>query len=178
MSSHASASCWLGVDLVGDDEHGPVRLAQQAGDAVVLLGHADGGVDHEQDHVGLRDGPLGLAAHLVVEPVAGRQPAAGVDEREGRPFHSASTTLRSRVTPGLLLDDRLAPADDAVHERRLADVGPPDDGHHGRGQAHAARAGRRSDTPSVATTSTGRGRSAGEVPSRKRPCDRHTSGSR
>ena len=50
-----------------------------------------------------------------------------------RPPHSASTSLRSRVTPGLLLDDRLPPPDDAVEQGRLADVGAADDGDDGQG---------------------------------------------
>src|SRR5947208_1567716 len=77
----------------------------------------------------------------------------------------------------LLFDDRFPPAHDAVDERGLADVRPADHGNEGRGHGQTPRAWRNA-TPSVATTSTGRGRSPGVVPSRNAPLERHTSGSR
>src|SRR5690606_8916542 len=85
---------------------------------------------------------------------------------------------------GALLDDGLPASQDPVHERRLADVRTADDRYEGQPhrQTPSARAGAGSSasrraTPSVATTWTGRGRSSGVVPSRKRPLERHTSGS-
>ena len=50
---------------------------------------------------------------------------------KGTPVHSASSTLRSRVTPGSLLDDRGPPTDDAVDQGGLAHVGAPGDDHQG-----------------------------------------------
>ena len=44
-----------------------------------------------------------------------------------RPFHSHAISLRSRVMPGALVDDRRARARQAVDERGLADVGVADD---------------------------------------------------
>ena len=108
------------VDLVDHQAHRAGRPAGAPGHGQVLVGDPDGHVDHQQDDVGLGDGPLGLRAHLGVEGVAGGQPAAGVDDVKGTPAHSASSTLRSRVTPGSLLDDGRPTADDAVDERRLA----------------------------------------------------------
>ena len=137
------------------------------------------------------------SAHLVVEGVAAGQPPAGVDQDEPAPVPLGLDLLAVAGDARALLDDRLAPADDAVHERRLADVGAADDGDGGQGHgrpgygpppARRTADGRRSAqagvtasrraTPWVATTSTGRGRSSGAVPSRKRPWDRQTSGSR
>ena len=92
---------------------------------------------------------------------------------------------------GLLLHDRLTATDDAVEEGGLADVGTAHDGNDrevdhlgGVGRRVGVGGGHRSSRaalramPSVATTSTGRGSSSGVEPSRNRPCDRQTSGSR
>ena len=43
------------------------------------------------------------------------------------PFHSQTSSLRSRVTPGRLVDDRGARSGQPVDERRLADVREADD---------------------------------------------------
>ena len=141
------------------------------------------------------------AADLGVEVVAARPASPRCrPPRTGGPFHSASSSLRSRVTPGLLLDDGLAAADDPVHERRLAHVGAAHDGDHGqarggdelgqvslvrRPRAPSCRAGRRPGRARHAARPRrwGRPRPAGagrraSVPSRKRPSDRQTSGSR
>ena len=143
--------------------------------------------------------------------------------RNSRPCHSATTSLRSRVTPGFSCDDRHAAADDPVEQRRLADVRSTDDGDRrqiavgrrrrrrrlvgcrgvggrvvgvgeridhqrrslgrcgrvdGKVVGHRGSSALRRAMPSVGTISTGRGRSSGVVPSRKRPCERHTSGRR
>ena len=45
-----------------------------------------------------------------------------------RPFQSVESSLRSRVMPGPLVDDRLAALREAVDEARLADVRIADDG--------------------------------------------------
>jgi hypothetical protein len=170
------------VGLVGHHDHGALRPAEDVGHPVVLVGDADRAVDDEQDHVGVLDGLLRLLRHLAVErALVGREPAAGVDHGELVAGPLGVEQLAVARHAGLLLDDRLAPADDPVHERRLADVGAADDGDDGLG-AHAGtgaptRAARRA-WPSVATISTGRGRSAGVVPSRNVPFERHTSGSR
>ena len=70
------------VDLVDDHPDGSTRLLQHPGHVEVLVGQPHGHVDHEEDHVGLGDGPLGLGAHLGVERIVGGQPAAGVDDGE------------------------------------------------------------------------------------------------
>ena len=78
-------------------------------------------VHHEQGEIGLGQGGAGLRpdrlAHLVlvreVDP-------AGVHERERRPFQSASTSLRSRVTP-----DCSCTTVSRVPERRFTSVDLP-----------------------------------------------------
>ncbi len=103
----------------------------------------------KQHHVGAADGFGRLRAHLRRERrllageagVAFGQPPAGVDDAE-----TAADPLRRELAPvardaGALFDDRGAPADDAVHERRLADVRAPDDRDDGEFGAHDADTG-------------------------------------
>ena len=109
-----------------------------------------------------------------------RQPAAGVDEQERPAQPLGLDDLAVAGHARMVLDDRHPLPDRAIDERRLADVRSSDDGDHGQ-SGHAATptvSARRNAMPSVGTTSTARGRSAGVVPSRNRPSDRHTSGSR
>ena len=206
------------VDLVGDHEHGRLDAAQDLGDPVVVVGEADGGVDHEEDGVGLADGLLALLGDLVVEgAAAGPSSRPCRPGRTARPFQSASTSLRSRVTPGRSSTMasrrpmiRLTRVDlPTLGRPTMATVGRPGGrtppGAAAVGVASVARVragvsavmsavgslmvvlrcrpgpggeGPAEGGPSVGTTSTGRGRSAGVVPSRKRPPERHTSGSR
>ncbi len=59
-----------------------------------------------------------------------------------RPFHSASSILRSRVTPGFSSTIASRRPDEPVDQRRLADVGTADDGDDGQGgvrRPHRAR---------------------------------------
>ena len=171
------------VDLVDDEEH--LAAGQVADDvSATRLSSSVTPVmasDHHEDDVGLADRLLALAAHLVVERRALGHPAPGVDEREGHALPLGVDQLAVAGDAGLLLHDRGALAHDPVDQRGLADVGPADDrdgrvGREGHGRS-SPRAARRA-WPSVGMTSTGRGRSSGPVPSRKRPLDRHTSGSR
>ena len=167
------------VGLVHPEQHGLPGAAQPGGDRVVVLGDPDAGVDEEDDQVGAPHGLLHLPADLLVEVAARRQPTPGVDEQEG---DAEPLGLDDLAVPGdawVVLDDGDALADGPVDEGGLPDVGPAHDGddrrlHH---RPVPVRARRRA-MPSVGTTSTGRGRSAGVVPSRKRPSDRQTSGSR
>ena len=167
------------VGLVGDDDDLVVAAAQPAGDDLVVVGHPDGAVDDEQHDVGVAHGGLDLAADLGLEVGAAGHPAAGVDDAER---HAEPLGLERLAVAGdarAVLDDGRLLADDAVEQRRLADVGPADDGTTGGQGGHARSRARRRAWPSVATTSTGRGRSSTVPPSRKRPSsDRQTSGSR
>ena len=118
------------------------------------------------------------ASGAAPSPEVGQQPAAGVDDGERAAVPVGLEHLAVAGDAGLLLDDRVAAADEPVHQRRLADVRPADDGDHGERRRSSTRTARTSEAPSVATTSTGRGRSAGVLPSRKRPFESTTSGSR
>ena len=164
------------VDLVDDDDRRRPGAAQERRDACVLLGDADCHVDDEDDHVGLGDGSFRLPAHLLIEVAAAGEPAARVDHPEMTARPLGDELLAVAGDARLRLDDGLPPTGDAVHERRLAHVRPADDRDHRKLPRHRRAA--TSDAPSVGTTSTGRGRSATAMPSRKRSRDSTTSGRR
>src|SRR3989442_102530 len=167
------------VDLVHNHQHARcVTRTQERRDAVVVVGGSHGDVDDEHDQIGSRDGALRLLAHLRVERLVTVEPAPGVDDGEPPATPFGLDGLAVTRDPGMLLDDRLAPPEHAVDEGGLAHVGPSDHGHDGKFHDAQRAMARRRATPSVATISTGRGRSAGRVPSRKTPFDRHTSGRR
>ena len=152
------------VGLVGDDDDVVAAAPQPVGDRLVVVGHPDRGVDDEQHDVGVAHGRLDLAADLHLEVAAARHPPAGVDDPERHAEPLGLERLAVAGDAGPVLDDRRLLADDPVEQRALADVGPADDGDDG---GHASvtslmrsRAPARRAWPSVATTSTGRGRSS------------------
>ncbi len=193
------------VHLVDHHPHRPARPLEHPGHGQVLVDEADGDVHHQQDHVGLGDGPLGLGADLGVERVVGGQPAAGVDHGEGPPAPLGVELLAVAGDPGSLLDHGGPPAHDAVDQRGLADVGPSGDDHQRAvapfGQRLGQARGHR-DAPRVTGTRSasgsnrpplegpaqgeavgghhldGAGQSATVRSSRNRPSDRHESGRR
>ena len=170
---------------------GTVAALQHPRDARVFFGDPGRDVDDKQHEVGRADRGLGLRGHLGRERgrlggepgFARPQPTAGVDEHE-----RAAVPLGNELAPVAgdarpLFHDRGALADDAVHERRLADVGASDHGNarHDSGVDHFSahrETARTSAAPSVSTTSTARGKTATVSPSRKTPRDNTTSGSR
>src|SRR5581483_387373 len=118
------------VGLVrGDDDYasGP---AQQARDVAVDRRETLADVEHEQDELRLVDRyarlRLDRRARLVLRRVE-VQPG-GVDHRElaAAPLGDAVQAVAGQ--PGGGVDDRLAIAEQAVEERRLADVGAANDG--------------------------------------------------
>ena len=90
---------------------------------------------------GLVDRDLGLGldrrARLVL---GGVQVEAGrVDDRELAPAPLGDPVEPVARQPRLRVDDRLAPAEDAVEQRRFADVGATDDGDDGSRHASIRR---------------------------------------
>ena len=126
----------LVVDLVGGQDDRLAGLAQDLDDRLVDVGDPDGRVDDEQHRVGERDRDLGLAGDPLGEPAGVRVPASGVDDGEGP---AVPERVVGDPVPGHarhVLDHGLAASDDPVDQRRLADVGPADDGEdrHGEGR--------------------------------------------
>ena len=119
------------VHLVRDEDDGFLRAAQQLDDGLVGVGGADRGVDHEHHGVGEFDRDLGLFGDAQVDAARVDLPPAGVDE--GEPASDPLGVVRDAVTRHTrhVLDDGLTAPQDAVDERRLADVGTTDDGDDG-----------------------------------------------
>ena len=124
----------LVVDLGDGEHHRPAGTAQRAGDDEVGLGGAGLAVDHEQHEVGGGDRALGLRGDHRLQPAGVRLPAAGVDE--GEPPSVPECVVGDPVAGHArhVLHDGLAAAQDAVDQRRLADVGPADDRDDRRGR--------------------------------------------
>ena len=110
-----------------------VRCAPQpAGDFLVERGQPLARVDQEQGDVGLAHRRLGLGAHpagqarrvLVLEPGGVHHPEF---QAEQLPFALAPVAGHA----GPVVDQREALADEAVEQRRFADIGAADDGDGG-----------------------------------------------
>jgi hypothetical protein len=93
------------VGLVGGDEDGLAGLAESDGDFAVEADDTFAGVDDEEDEVGgsMARRTCSKAAATMGSSVFSprRRPMPPVSTRvKGRPCHSASALMRSRVTPG------------------------------------------------------------------------------
>jgi hypothetical protein len=120
------------VDLVRDEQPRLAGVAQQIDDARVARVRANLRVGHEDDEIGLADGLHHLLADLDVHRHRRVfDDAAGVDEPErlAVPLGAAEVTVARGAR--FLADDGGVRAEDAIEERRLADVGPADEGDDG-----------------------------------------------
>ena len=114
--------------LVGDQDHLGGALAQPVGEALVERQDAGARVDQEQHDVGAVDGALGEAAHARLERLAAdRLPAGGVEQREGEVAELRRRFAHVARHARRVVDDGVALADQAIEQRRLADVGTADD---------------------------------------------------
>ena len=120
------------VDLVGAEHDGLAGPAQQLDDGLVGVGGADRGVHDEDDRVGGLDRVLGLGGDGGVDAEDVLLPAAGVDDLEAAACPLGLVGDAVAGDAGLVLDDGLAAADDAVHQGRLADIRAADDGEDGQ----------------------------------------------
>ena len=141
------------VGLVDHQQHRHLDLAQPRGDRLVVLGEADGTVDHEQHQTGFAHGSLDLAADLRVQVGATRQPTTGVDEHEriAQPVGLGLLTVAGDA--GTILHDRNLLTDDPIEQGALADVRSAD--HDNGRQTHDDSKAVRKAMPSVVMTSTG-----------------------
>ncbi len=127
--SQASASR-LVVDLVGHQQHRPARShsTRATSSSSVVIPTA---TSTTRTTIGGGHGPLGLQRSPWRRGIVAAPSHPPVSTTvNGRPFHSASSSRRSRVTPGPLLDHGGSPAHEPVHEGRLPHVGPTGDHHH------------------------------------------------
>lgn len=122
----------LAVDLVGRQIHRLAGALQLLGRGLIRGGGPGGGVDHHDDRVGGLHGHRGLLGDLLLQTLRIGFPPAGVlhHEAAARPVGVIGHPVAGY--PGDVLHHRFPAPEDPVHQRRLAHVGPPDDGHHRR----------------------------------------------
>jgi hypothetical protein len=133
----------VALDLVHGEHNRRRDAAQATRDLLVERREPVAHVDHEHDEVRKADGGRDLALDLLAEVVAvDDADAAGVDDLDPALACGAVELGGERDTVARdarrRLDDRDARAAHAVRERRLADIGAPDDRDAAkpRGRAH------------------------------------------
>ncbi len=116
------------LGLVGDEVHFLAGFAQHLGEALVERRHPGPRVDHEEDHVSVADGDLGLLPHPILERAVGAVlVAGGIKDAEAQisdPTLGLATVARYARR---IVDERNLPADEAVEQRGFADIGSADD---------------------------------------------------
>ena len=117
------------VRLVHDQQQRPLRLTEKLGDLEVQRVDPRFDVDHEEQHVAVRDRLLDLRADRAVDRIGrpGDQ-APGVHQPEPPAVPLSRREMPVAGHAGLRIDDRLAASDDAIEQRRFSDVGATDDG--------------------------------------------------
>ena len=125
------------VDLVDGDGDRQAGGAQRGGDEAVAGADALLAVDDEQGGVGVGQLALDAALHALGERVARALHAGQVDEHELVPRAGGDAADRPARRLRLVGDDRHLLADEAVDERRLADVRPPGERDEPRARAGA-----------------------------------------
>ena len=118
------------VPLVQHDDDRGAGGVDPLGEALVLVGHAVGGVDHEQRGVGAVDGleradQAEVLGRLVDAAAAAH--AGGVDEAQRAVVGLDDGVDGVARGARHVVDDRALVADQPVEQRRLPDVGAPDD---------------------------------------------------
>src|SRR5215475_9831613 len=143
--------------FIGDQDYLAGPLAQPGGKALVERQYARARIDQEQHDVGTVDGTLGEATHARLQRLAaGRLPARGIEQREGKIAQLRRGLAHVAGHARRVVDDGAAATDQTVEQRRLADIGPADDGDF-----LAGLCGRHGWPPGLsAARSDGRSRSA------------------
>jgi len=121
------------VRLVGAHHHRPPGAPEHQCDVPVERGQALANVDEQHDRLRLLDRDLSLRLDGGARGVVGAfqvQPG-GVDHRDLAPSPFAHAVEPVARQAGRGVDDRLAPAQQAVEKRGFADVGAPDDRNDG-----------------------------------------------
>ncbi len=127
---HRADFAVLALGLVGDQHHRLVGAAGEIGKGAIVRRQADPRVDHEHQSIGETDCGFGLLLHprrqralgALVEP-------GGIDDSE---FEIAEPPLAFAAIAGdtrLVIDQRKLLPNQAVEQRRFADIGPADNGN-------------------------------------------------
>ncbi len=105
-------------------------LAQHLGEALVERGYTRPGVDHEQDHIGIADGDLGLLAHPVFERAVGAVLVTGrVEHLEVQVGNVPVRLAAVACYAGRVIDQRDLAAHQPIEQRGLSDIGAADNGN-------------------------------------------------
>jgi hypothetical protein len=128
----------LSLGLVGGEDHLARAPAQDVGEDLVRRRHARTRVDQEEAGVGLRHRALGQPTHAARQALVGGilQPG-GVEHREAERADPPLALAQVAGDAGLIVDEREAPADEAVEQGGLAHVGAP---HDGEAETHRPQA--------------------------------------
>ena len=117
------------VGLVDRDQDRDRAAAQRPRQLGVAGAQPGAAVDDQHDRVGLGDRQPRLRLHVARQlGLVLEVDAAGVDQLEGDPVPLGGEPLAVAGDPRLGRGHRLAPADQPVDQRALADVGEADDG--------------------------------------------------
>ena len=130
---HCADLAVLALGLVGDQHHRLVGAAGEIGEGAVVRRQPHARVDHEHQGIGLRDRGLGLLLHprrqrafgALIEP-------GGIDDGEGEIVEPGLAFPTIAGDAGKIVDQRKLLSNQAVEQRRPADIGPADDGDRER----------------------------------------------
>ena len=117
------------LGLVGAEDDGRARAAQQLRQHLVDGRDAHAGVDQEEAGVRLRDRALGEPAHSARQRVVGDLlEARRVDDGEAQVAEARLALAQVARDARPVVHEREPPPDEPVEQRGLADVRPSDDG--------------------------------------------------
>ncbi|MHC2559097.1 hypothetical protein ACVIVD_001091 [Bradyrhizobium liaoningense] len=126
---HRAGIAMLALALVGDQQHRLVGLAGEIGEGAIGGRETNAGIDDEEQRVGLRDRGFGLLLHARGQRALGAfVETGGIDDGElevaepGLAFAAVAGDARQ------VIDKRELLSNQAVEQRRFADIGPADDG--------------------------------------------------
>ena len=130
--------------LVGDEDQRGAAPPQPIGEMLVERGDAGARVEDQQRHIGIADRHIGLFAHPARQGGSvGILESGGIDSGEDQVVQVRLALAAVAGDAGRIVDDRQLAADQPVEQRRLADIGTPDNGDggefgHRRGLAEVA----------------------------------------
>ncbi len=119
----------LALALVGDQDDGGLLAAHEVGEMAIHGGYPGARVHHQQCHVGIGHGDVGLDAHAGLHRGArGFFQTGGVDNGEFQAQKIGVARATVAGYPGLVVNDGKALAHQPVEQGGLADIGASDDG--------------------------------------------------
>ena len=124
------------LGLVDREEHGLAGTTQLARHKVILGGETSARIGKEHEHIGFGDGTLGLQAHRLLDARGLLDEATGVDDDIGDRPEAAVAVLAIARDARHVRDQGVPGPGQAVEERGLADIRPPDQHHHRQHRRH------------------------------------------